>query len=302
MQALYAYVLHAYPNRSVANRVLKRSVQAPYDMSLFNLLILTRVAYYVLVEEKIRKQKYLPTEEDIHFSSKFNNNIWLQQIVQCEVFREAIHQRKLDTIDTEELVRGLFKKLYDHPEYKLYTIVEGHQPDSDKAILVLLYNEIMQLHPLYDSLMEECFPTWADDAEFSCLITTECLNSLGNTDISVLIQQAIYTEEQEQFASELFSKTLDNDEYLQLIIAPHLENWEVDRVATVDMILLKMALTEILYFPSIPVKASINEYIEIAKKYSGPKSKDFINGVLDKVMHLLKKEGKIVKTGRGLVE
>jgi transcription antitermination protein NusB len=155
---------------------------------------------------------------------------------------------------------------------------------------------------MYESVMEEQFPTWTDDMELAQLITKDFLADFGKKPFEHFLLEIISTKEQEQFAVELFNTVVDESELLQSFIEPHLENWDADRIAILDMILMKMTLAEILHFPTIPIKVSINEYIEIAKLYSTPKSKDFINGILDKVMKLLRKEGKITKTGRGLVE
>jgi N utilization substance protein B len=301
MQYLYAFWQNAYSNRQAALKALAQSVESTYNMVLLNLLIMIRLTQYVLLEEKIRKQKFLPTDEDLNFSTKLNQNIWLQDISNNQIFRAATKQRGLESTDTEELVRTIFKTLYEHPDYKIYTLTEGNYSETDKDMVSLIYNTMLA-SPMYESLMEEQFAAWHDDKELVQFITTEIIENLGKKPLNSLIYEITHTNEQAQFAIDLFNKTLDDNEYLQSLIVPHLENWDPERVVLLDMIMMKMALTEILFFPTIPVKVSINEYIEISKQYSSPKSKDFINGILDKVMHLLRKEGKIVKTGRGLIE
>jgi N utilization substance protein B len=260
------------------------------------------VAFHVLNEERIRSNKHLPTDDDLNFSTKFNSNIVTATISSTKLFNETIKQRQLDRFDKDELVRTLFKQLYEQNEYKIYSITETAALDNDKTIVALLYNEVMLSSPLYESHMEEVFPNWTDDMQLAQSITKDFIQDFGKKSFDHFINDITDTKDQEQFAAQLFNKVKDENQFLLSLIEPQLENWEADRIAQMDMILMKLALAEILYFETIPIKVSMNEYIEIAKLYSTPKSKDFINGILDKAMKQLRHQGKIVKTGRGLME
>lgn len=302
MQHLYAYEQDAFPNLNAAEKSLIKSVQSTYSIVLYNLYLFAKISQYTLVEAHIRKSKHLPTDEDLNFSTKLSENIIAQAINNSSLFNKEIKDRGLLNTEDDELIRGLFKLLYEKNEYKLYSITEGNNLQNDIDIFKLLYKDIMLGNVLYEMQMEEQFSNCFDDAALTQFITKEFLNNDAKKNIDKFIFEITNTKEQELFASQLFEQTLqNNDDYMKLI-EPQLQNWEADRVAQLDMLLMKLTLTEMLHFETIPVKVSINEYIDIAKTYSTPKSKDFINGILDKLMKQLKKDKKILKTGRGLVE
>jgi transcription antitermination protein NusB len=302
MHGIYAYEQNAFTSDEVAVNNVKKSINAVYNIVLYNLLLLSEVSKYVLNEEIIRSKKHLPTDEDRNFSVKLSKNTVTSAISGSRTFESTIKQRKLNTIDNDEVARSLFKILYELKEYKLYSITEVSNTEHDREIIALLYKEVMLKSPVYDSHLEEIFPNLADDAQLARAITEDFINEFGKKPFDHFLNDLINTKEQEEFAAELFRRVLTENEFLQKLIEPHLENWEIERVAIIDMILMKMALAEILYFETIPVKVSLNEYIEISKVYSTPKSKDFINGILDKTMKTLIQSGKIQKSGRGLME
>lgn len=302
MQTLYAWERQAYPNLNAAERALSKSIQATYTVVLYNLYLFTKVAQYVLVEEKIRKGKHLPTNEDLNFSTKFNENAFANTLISSGVFNKEIKDRNLLNIDNGELVRTLFKGLYERDEYKLYSITEVSSLSNDLDIYKILYHDIMLSSPLYEEHIEEHFANIDDDIVLIHFITKEFLDNFLKKPFDKLLTELTDSKEQELFGIELFEKANESKDALKTLIEPHLENWDADRVAQLDMLLMRLALCEMLYFETIPVKVSINEYIDIAKEYSTPKSKDFINGLLDKLMKQLKHEGKIIKAGRGLVE
>lgn len=302
MQTLYAWEKQAYPTLNAAERALSKSVQATYTVVLYNLYLFTKVAQYVLVEEKIRKGKHLPTDDDLNFSTKFNENTITNTMLSNGIFNKEIKDRNLLNIDNNELVRSLFKSLYERDEYKLYCITEGSNIANDLDIFKILYHDIMLSSPLYEAHIEEHFANIDDDIVLVHFITKEFLENFLKKPFDKILNEIVDTREQQHFALELFEKANETKEPLIKLIEPHLENWDAERVAQIDMLLMRLALCEMLYFETIPVKVSINEYIDIAKEYSTPKSKDFINGLLDKLMKQLKQQGKILKTGRGLVE
>lgn len=302
MQTIYAWEQQAYPSLHAAERALAKSVQATYTAVLYNLFLFTKVAQYVLVEDKIRKGKHLPSKDDLNFSTKFNDNLFANTINASGAFNKEIKDRNLLNIDNAELVRSLFKGLYEKDDYKLYSITEGSSLESDIEIYKILYHDVMLASPLYEEHIEEHFANLDDDIVLIHFITKEFLDDFVKKPYDKLLTELIDTREQESFGQELFEKTNNTKELLIKLIEPQLENWDAERVAQLDMILMRLALCEMLYFENIPVKVSINEYIDIAKEYSTPKSKDFINGLLDKLMRQFKHQGKIIKTGRGLVE
>ena len=302
MQTLYAWEQQSYPGLNAAERALAKSIQATYTVVLYNLYLFEKVAQYVLVEDKIRKGKHLPNKEDLNFSTKFNENTVAETLSSSGLFNKEIKDRNLLNIDNTELVRSLFKGLYEKDEYKIYSITEGKNVTNDIEMYKLLYFDVMLASPLYEEHMEENFANLDDDIVLIHFITKEFLENFEKKPFSKILEELTDTKEQELFGLELFEKANETKAMLSNVIKPHLENWDIERVAQLDMILMRLSLCELLYFETIPVKVSINEYIDIAKEYSTPKSKDFINGLLDKLMRQFKKEGKIIKAGRGLVE
>lgn len=302
MQTVYAYEKAAYPSLPFAENKLKQAVGAAYDLVLLNLKIFVETAQYVLIEERIRKSKHLPTIADNTFSTKFNENQITQTINNNSSFHFELKKRNLNALDCKDVVRSLFKSLYEHPDYAIYSISEESRWKDDLEILNILYHDIMLSHPLYENLLDEHFPNIDDDITLAHFITKEILHDLKKKKFEDLLHETVDTSIHENFALQLFRKTIETKEALLILIKPQLKNWDYERVAQLDMIILRMALCEILYFENIPIKVSLNEYIDIAKDYSSPKSKDFVNGIIDSIMHLLKKENKIIKSGRGLVE
>jgi N utilization substance protein B len=302
MQGVYAYQQDAFPNDEVAVNTVCKSINAVYNIVLYNLLLFTKVAQHVLNVEISRSKKHLPTDDDRNFSIKFSTNQIATTIAANKLFNDTIKQRQLGKFDTDEVIRVVFNALYELNDYKLYSITETDDMANDKAIIALLYNEVMLKNAVYENHIDEVFPNMTDDIELAKSITKDFIHDFGKKPFSHFINDLTNTKDQEDFAADLFNRVKTENDFLQKLIEPHLENWEADRIAIIDMILMKLALAEILYFETIPIKVSMNEYIEVAKLYSTPKSKDFINGILDKTMKLLRHEGKIQKAGRGLME
>src|SRR5690606_3561679 len=148
---------------NAAEKSLIQSVQASYNIVLFNLYLFAKVARYTLNEETKRKSKHLPTAEDLNFSTKLSDNLFTHSIEKNELFKDALKERKLNNADVDELVKALFRILFEHQDYKIYTITEGHQFENDKHIIKTLYRDVMLNNPLYDAHMEEMFQNWADD-------------------------------------------------------------------------------------------------------------------------------------------
>ena len=299
MQSLYALEQEAVPDIGIAHKNLSKSVKEAYDLLFFLLSLLVQMAKHVKKEEQLRSSKFLPKKEDIKFSTRFASNPVLVELAKNKVIEKIINQQLTD--DEAALIKSLFKRLSESKEYKTYTQSTDLDLSSEKEIVLFLFNKILIKNKLIKQHVEENYP--------------ECLNDLGkiNQKVNELVEnfdkkagKEIFEQKsiknEDEFANKLLDKTVENDEQFSSLIAPKLENWDIDRIAVIDMILMKMALSELLYFEQIPIKVSINEYIDISKIYSTPKSKDFVNGILDKIKNELTAVGKIKKVGRGLLE
>ncbi len=215
---------------------------------------------------------------------------------------EQVKSRKLNWLNTDQLFRQMWAQLKSQPFFSAYAAGESPTFADDRKAL----NEWMQVFigdsVPFNEYLEALFINWEDD---QVLVTTMLLKSIDRireqgTDEYISVPGD--NQEDIQFMRDLFNLSVEHDDELTRLIGDKTQNWEPERIAMADMLMMKMALCEILYFPYIPVKVSINEYLELAKLYSTPNSHGFINGILDKVQIKLKKSDKIVKQGRGLAE
>jgi N utilization substance protein B len=204
------------------------------------------------------------------------------------------------TEDEMTLVNDFFKKMTEEPEYIDYC-TNAENGSKEKQIILFIFNRVIHKSPAYTLYVEDNFSECMSEAS---KINTGIEEILGKLSPENKNRQLEFPDSsgEEQFAKELLEKTIANNDRYTELIKPCLKNWDLDRIAHIDMILMKLALCELLCFEQIPVKVSINEYIDISKTYSTPRSKDFINGILDNIMHELRESKEIKKTGRGLVE
>jgi N utilization substance protein B len=265
---------------------------------VFTLALPVRIADYVKKESGIKSSKLLPTEQDLQFSTRLANNPIIRVIRADKKVSECL---KLAVNDEEiTLVKDLFKIISEEDEYKLYCSNQNAGND-EKEIIVFILNKVIPKSQSYLQYVEDNFSECTSELNKMTFAITESLEKLASGEQPGMLEFQS-SDAEELFAKELLEKTIINQKQFTELIQPKLKNWDVDRIARIDMVLMKMALCELLNFDQIPVKVSINEYIDISKTYSTPRSKDFINGILDSIMHELKDKHEIRKTGRGLVE
>lgn len=275
-------------------------VNKSYLLYLFNLLYLIRVAEYARQDAERKLSKLLPTEEDRQFTAKLCENELIQSLVKNEELQRLFKHYKLEDKIDEDNVRLLYTEFSKEPEYRDYLTKENTTPEDHQDILLSLYKSCVQSET-FDEIVEDQYPQWVDDKSL-------IVGALKKTIKALPAAKDFYEEYKPprettiEFGEELLRQVSQMDNELLQMIEPTLKNWDVDRVAVIDMILLKMALCELMNFPSIPAKVTLNEFVEISKLYSTEKSKDFINGILDRLMKKLNKEGKIKKEGRGLID
>lgn len=300
MQCLYAYERDAFPSKVVAAKQLKKSLDRSYATALYELALMRDTAKYALTEAENRKAKHLPTEEDLNFNTKIAENS-LVLAMDGPNFLRLSNLYEIVDVEHEELPKEFFRSLTTKPGYQKYIETENPTPEMDRKILLTLFNKVfLQSESFHDHMLEK-FNNWDDDDHHIAFKINQLFEELEAPQLSQKLEELQIDPEDKDFAEELFNSTLENEEEASKLISPKLENWDIDRIAVLDMILMKMAVVELLYFKFIPIKVTINEYIEIAKMYSTPKSKDFVNGVLDKLMKELKDSGQIKKAGRGLL-
>jgi len=302
LHILYAYIQTPEKSMNQAEKELFFSINKAYDLYFLHISLFSDLLK--LANDKIDKAKLkrLPTEEDLTPNTRFIENKVLLQLTQNQQYLDYVAKHKISWNDKEELIRHLFNTLLESEVYSNYMALSDRKYSDDQEFVIQIIEEIFAENEFLIQTLEDMSIFWNDDFEFvlSMLIRTIESMKIGNTHIKRLIQ-LFNNEEDIEFVKTLFRKTILNKKQYEAVIDKHIQNWELDRIAHMDILVLIMALAEVTNLESIPVKVTMNEYIELSKYYSTEKSSEFINGVLENAIEELKKEGKFQKIGRGLV-
>ncbi len=299
MQMLYAMSRDPKLTFDDVLKNYRESIQHSFELYLYNLQFLISVAEYAVKDAERRTKKHLPSEEDKLFTPKLFHNDLVQTVALNAEFKDLVEEHNLNKLIDEDFVRNFYIDFAKKEEYKTY-IKEKSTHDDDRQILLALYKALISKET-YNETMEDKYPLWGDDKSLIVGTIKKTIKALPD-DVNFCQVHQPQHETTVEFGETLLKDVYNNNSNLLEIIEPTLKNWDADRVAIIDMISLKMALSELMIFPTIPTKVTINEFVEISKMYSTEKSKDFINGVLDRLMKKLDKEGKIKKKGRGLLD
>lgn len=277
-----------------------KSLEKVEELYILLLLILIEVRDFAEDFQEDAKKKKLPSDEDLNPKTKFLDNLFIQKLKDDTSLMSKANELKLSFSDSRSLIKAIYLEIIKTPLYENYISEEETGFDVDKKFILKLFSKhIIDMAALQDFLNEQDI-YWDDDLPFvsSMIVKTIKESSDSNTSLFDLFNN----KEEKDFALNLLRfSIIHSDEYTELI-SSKTKNWDIDRVALMDLILMQMALTELLKMPQIPVKVSINEYLELAKYYSTPNSKNFVNGILDNLYIELKRKGLISKTGRGLIE
>ena len=301
MQSIYAVLQSKSDNLSKEEKFLLYNIKKATDLYVLQLLLLAEIRNLALEHIEIKKKKYLATEEDKNPNLKFIDNQVISAIENSPEIKEFVSKSKLvDWKENREYVRILLDELTESELYHNYLNSEATGFQEDKNFIVEFFKTIVAPNEKLFDFYESLNLSWVDDFP---LVNTTILKGIKQLekDSFFELQQLNVKEDDEEFLVELFRKTILHQQEFTDEIDAKTPNWDTERIADMDMILIKMALTEFLYFPSIPTKVTINEYIEIAKDYSTRKSSYFINGVLDKLLKDYNKTGRLNKIGRGLL-
>ena len=297
VQIAYAYYQNGGKNLDTAEKELFFSLSKAYD--LYNYLLLLMVEITKQAERKLNaaKSKLLPTAEELYPNMKFVANRFIAQLEINEQLQEFSETQKKTWENESEFVKSLCEKIMASDIYKEY--MENESPSSyeeDRELWRKIYKRIIFNNPELDQVLEDQSLYWNDDKE---IVDTFVLKTIKRFEESNGSKQELLPEfkdeEDQDFARRLFRRTILNADYYRHLISENTRNWDLDRVAFMDVVIMQIALAEILSFPNIPVSVSLNEYVEIAKLYSTPKSGSFINGTLDGIVNALKKDNKLIK-------
>lgn len=299
MQLLYAKNRDKALNEKKVLNAYDDSIENSFELYLLTLFIFLQTTRIAVIDKKKRESKHLPSDEDKLFSDKLYSNDLVQSIIKNQKLEAKFNKLRFPSLIDEDLFKRLYREFVKTDAYKAYVISNSSNLEHREILLDLFRS--MRKDEYFTEVLDDHYPNWSDDKSLAIGAIKKTIKQ--TPDILDDFYEA-YTpdaETAEEFGRQLLKESLGNEATLLKYIEPILNNWDLDRLAIIDMILIQMALTEFIYFPTIPTKVTLNEYVEISKQYSTAKSKDFVNGILDKLMKSLDEEGMIKKEGRGLV-
>lgn len=272
-------------------KLLQRHFDASKELFVYLTYFLNEVAAYAEKDAYLRSSKHLPSKEDLNVNTKIAGNEVLWRIREDASYQQAIGKFKPEQRVDKDLVRKVYHRLQETPEYIGYIQTAERQPKEERDIMEFILEELILNDEVVVAHMEEHFINWDDDAD----MVIQVLRNLLQKPIADSFKEVISPDKLE-FAKSLLHTTLEKQKHLETFIFPRLKNWDAERIAALDMIIMKMGVAEFLYFETIPPKVTINEYIDIAKEYSTQQSGQFVNGILDNIHKELVQEGKLHKT------
>lgn len=271
-------------------QTLEKNFDKTRELLVFFVANTLAVAQYAERDARNRAAKNVPTYEDLNVNTKILGNTVLWQILEDNAYKNACDQFKTMAVIDEDIIRKIYLILVETEEYKKYINTLSRDKKQETQMLQYIFNDLLLQNEVFVSYCEDRFQNLDDDAEMLQSLVLSYFQRVQNLEWISFIEA-----EKWNFAKLLLQTCLDKKEYLIDIIKPKLKNWDADRIANLDLIILQMGLSELLFFETIPSKVTINEYIDIAKDYSTPQSGQFINGLLDNSYKELLAEGKIVK-------
>ncbi len=300
LKALFAHIKADADNLIASEKSLIASVDKAYDLYFQLLTLPAELSKYAAERQEIAKQKKLPTFEDLNPNTKFIDNRVIYTIANTDAINDHIAKNKLGWSQYPELIRSIYNRLSESDYFRTYMVRDERSFEEDRALVDHLYTLLADCQPL-DEVLEEQSIMWADDLPFVLMMIQRTLSNMRISHKELRIANKFKSEEDPAFLTTLFEKALINyDDYLHRI-EQFAANWDIERVVFMDNLIIVAAMAELISFPSIPVKVTMDEWIEISKYYSTPGSSTFINGILDKIVASLSEEGLIQKSGRGLI-
>lgn len=303
MQTLYAYKGGESDDFSKDQKFLLFSINNMYNLYLLLISLLLEIKSRAETDLQKKQKKHLATKEDKDPNKKFVNNQLLRLLGENIRLKDHLDLYKVNNWELDsEYVEIIFKDILKSDIYKEYMQTRVSDFKEDKAFVIDIYKEIIAPNDKLYDYIEDKNLTWLDDLPTVNTTILKLLRKIKPSSEETHFTPKLFKEDEDkQFAIDLFRKTLLNRSALNTEIEKKTKNWDADRIADIDFVLLQMAINELQNFPSIPVKVTINEYLEIAKEYSTPKSSIFINGILDKLVKEYTSEGSLKKMGRGLM-
>lgn len=303
-QTVYAFQQAENPDRKQFEKSLLDSIFAVHKCYAQLLQLILELKDFEVRDVEDRASKFLPSNDDLNAAPILQKNKFVALLENDKNLKELVKNYKVSWQGEDVLLRELYNKIKIDSAYQNYGAIESPSITEDREILSHLFKSILFQDPLLEQFLEENYINWPVDKQSVDGMILKSIRAYkdGASESLDILPITANWEEDKEYVLELYNKTILYNEETEKYISDKTQNWDVERIAMVDTILMKMALTELMNFNSIPIKVSMNEYIDISKEFSTPKSKGFINGILDKILIDLKKEGKINKIGRGLIE
>lgn len=296
IQIVYAYYQNGSKNIDSAEKELFFSLSKAYDLYNYLLMLMIALTNYAARRIESAKSKLAPTAEEMYPNLKFVENKFIAQLDINAQLLDFISTQKKTWDNEQDFIKELYEKIISSDIYREYMASENSSYDEDRELWRKIYKHFIFNNDSLDQVLEDQSLYWNDDKE---IVDTFVLKTIKRFDESQGASQPLLPEfkdeEDREFARRLFRRSVMNADYYRHLIGENTKNWDLDRVAFMDVVIMQCALAEILSFPNIPISVSLNEYVEIAKLYSTHKSGGFINGTLDGIVKQLKKEGKLTK-------
>ena len=298
MQTLYtlsSFEAERLANKTITTKILDDKLEDVLDIFSVSVLLTLHIAQYAETDSVHRASKYLKSFEDQNVDTKIATNSFVVKLMSNKSFNEKIKKSHLEKFINEEWVKKIYQLLVQTNEYKLYSTKTDNVYITDKAIIQFIWEkQILENEDLLSYFNDE-LPGWEDDYELIVMLMENFFKNTGKKEVNFM---NLLAANKREYAHELLQTVIDKEEFCLGLITPKLNNWDKERVALIDLLLIKMGLCEMLFFPTIPTKVTINEYIDIAKQYSTPQSGQFVNGVLDNLLKDLVRENKIQKSDK----
>jgi transcription antitermination protein NusB len=272
-------------------KILQQHFDQTRSLLVYLTWFLAEVARYAETDSHQRASKHLPTADDLNVNTKIAGNEVLWKMLDDAELKKQFTNQKPQLIADKELIRKIYYLFTETPEYKAYINKSARDKNEEKKIIEFILNDLLLTNDLFITHIEENFSNWDDDGEMVVQLLAGYINKPGSLQFDQML-----TADKAQFAKSLLQTVLDKNDHLQELIIPKLKNWDPERIALLDMIMMKMGVAEFLYFETIPPKVTINEYIDLAKEYSTQQSGQFVNGILDNIHKDLVQQGKMHKT------
>ncbi|AEV31877.1 transcription antitermination factor NusB [Owenweeksia hongkongensis] len=302
LQALYEYFQNEGTEMTRGNKRLMESIHGIYDLYLFELKALSDLLRIAEDEIDRRKNKRLPTADDLNPSTRFVDNMFLNWLKSNVNFNKQIELNHVSWGENRDALRNIYKQMEASEEYAEYIALPENSIEADKKFIKWVYGTYIVNSDLVHQLYEDKNMHWADDLDAAQMMVAKTIKRFSaEMDEFTALPKLIKDSDDLSFAETLYKKCIANSEAYEELIHEKAVNWEMDRIALIDIILMKQAIAELTNFKEIPIKVTFNEYIELSKEYSTPKSGNFINGILDKLKTDLVDKGDIRKIGRGLL-